>query len=31
MKKHVEGDHNALMKRLAEDANCIVITKVPTN
>lgn len=31
MKKHVEGDHLALMKRLAEDPNYIVIAKVPTN
>ncbi len=29
MKKHVEGDHFALMKRLAKDPNCIGMAKVP--
>jgi hypothetical protein len=31
MKKHVEGDHFAFMKRLAKDPNYITIAKVFTN
>jgi dihydroneopterin aldolase len=31
MKKHVEGDHYALMKRLAKDVSYIVVAKVPIN
>lgn len=31
MKKHVEGDHYAFMKRLVEDPNYIAITKAPIN
>jgi len=31
MKKHVEGDHPTLMKRLAKDPNYIVVAKAATN
>jgi hypothetical protein len=31
MKKHVEGEHSPLVKRLAKDPNCITVAKAPTD
>ncbi len=31
MKRHVENDHYAFMKRLIEDPSCIAVAKAPIN